>query len=266
MDDPGTFIEHQRHPASAAMILMSFRRLVAEIPHIIQTLVTAPSDIQLETIKSYFTPTASFTHPFCRTGSFPGSIWLIVMIYRWYKILSPHVDIWIDSVAFDKEKLLLYVSMHQDFRLWVVPFYIAPVKLVTVLQLTTDPTSQPPDESAPQVERSRSPTKRAKKVRAGHGRRKSITFDDVAGGDGNEDDVKYYIQSQDDLYQTSEWIKFILPWGVGVLVMVLWQFWATFLCVVGTKAVDTIMWLPRKLYYSDFEIFENNDKKALGPD
>lgn len=186
--------------------------------------------------------------------------------------------------AFDKEKLLLYVSMHQDFRLWVVPFYIAPVKLVTVLQLTTDPTSQPPDESAPQVERSRSPTKRAKKVRAGHGRRKSITFDDgkskseknpldissdsfkVAGGDGNEDDVKYYIQSQDDLYQTSEWIKFILPWGVGVLVMVLWQFWATFLCVVGTKAVDTIMWLPRKLYYSDFEIFENNDKKALGPD
>ncbi|KAK6383015.1 hypothetical protein, variant [Exophiala oligosperma] len=216
------------------------------------------------------------------------------MIYRWYKILSPHVDIWVDSVAFDKEKLLLYVSMHQDFRIWAVPFYIAPVKLVTVLQLTTDPTSQPPDESAPQVNerersRSRSPTKRPKKGRVGHGRKKNISFHDgkrketapalttssdalkIAGDNtnnknDNDDGTKYYIQSQNDLYQTSEWIKFILPWGVGVLLMVLWQFWATFLCVVGTKVVETIMWLPRKVYYSDVEIFENNDNKALGPD
>ncbi|KIW16260.1 hypothetical protein PV08_06311 [Exophiala spinifera] len=252
---------------------------VAEIPHIIKTLVTAPSDVQSDTIKLYFTPAASFTHPFCRTGSFPGSIWLIIMIYRWYKILSPHVDIWIDSVAFDKEKLLLYVSMHQDFRLWVVPFYIAPVKLVTVLQLTTDPTSQAPDESAPQVEKS--PLKRAKKGKGGgQGRRKSmISFegkskrdapdrssDQYVGDDSDDDDIKYFIQSQDDLYQTSEWIKFILPWGVGVLLMVLWQFWATFLCVVGTKVVDTILWLPRKLYFSDVEIFDNTANKALGPD
>ncbi|KAK7892930.1 hypothetical protein LTR67_007167 [Exophiala xenobiotica] len=199
------------------------------------------------------------------------------MIYRWYKILSPHIDVFIDSVAFDKEKMLLYVSIHQNFRLWVVPFYIAPVQFVTVLQLTTDPFPQPPDDSAPTIEPSSSTA--GQQPSRKNGRRRSIKFEDgkkrkgakedssdSAKEAGNAEDTKYYIQSQDDLYQTSEWIKFLVPWGIGALLVIVCQFWATIFCVIGTKIFDLILWLPRRLYYSDFEFFENNDMTVLGPD
>lgn len=38
--------------------------------------------------------------------------------------------------AYDEKALTLYVSIHQIFRIPYIPFYRAPVKLVTVLQLT----------------------------------------------------------------------------------------------------------------------------------
>ncbi|KAI1610349.1 hypothetical protein EDD36DRAFT_467418 [Exophiala viscosa] len=252
---------------------------VGEISHIIRTLCTAPPAIQAAAIRTHFTPNASFTHPFCRTGSFSGSIWLVIIIYRWYKILSPHIDVWIDSVAFDKEKMLLYVSIHQNFRLWIVPFYVAPVKFVTVLKLTTDPAPESQDltaapsgpsqftDSKEDGEQSNGKTRvrfedtNTRKRRKDDSSESTMAITDGAGGN-----VKYFIQSQDDLYQTSEWIKFLVPWGVGVFLMVFWQFWATFLCVVGTKIFDFLVWFPRKIYYTDFEVFDNNDKPELGAD
>ncbi|EXJ95433.1 hypothetical protein A1O1_00554 [Capronia coronata CBS 617.96] len=248
---------------------------VAEIPRIIRALCTAPPDVQRATIEAYFTPTASFTHPFCRTGSFAGSIWLIMMVYRWYKILSPHIDIWIDSVAFDKDNLLLYVSMHQNFKLWVVPFYNAPVKFVTVLQLTTDPIPHGPEPSE-FAEKSPSPEQGNGEMK---GRRK-VTFDTggtrkraARNGETSSESApsqqsageQYYIQSQNDLYQTSEFIKFLVPWGVGVFLVVAWQFIATIACVTGTKIFDLLAWLPRRLYRAHFEVFDNN-KQFYGPD
>lgn len=38
-------------------------------------------------------------------------------------------------VAYDPSNLLLYVSISQVFRIWVLPFYAAPVDLVTVIRL-----------------------------------------------------------------------------------------------------------------------------------
>jgi len=71
----------------------------AEIPSIIHRLTQSPPSLQRQTIETYFTPDASFTHPFCRTGSFDGSRWLIWCIYRWYKILSPRIDLEVESVG-----------------------------------------------------------------------------------------------------------------------------------------------------------------------
>ncbi|KAK4695792.1 hypothetical protein P7C71_g2029, partial [Lecanoromycetidae sp. Uapishka_2] len=71
----------------------------AEINHIIHLLTQSPPATQRATIEKYFTPNASFTHPFCRTGSFEGSRWLIWCIYRWYKIMSPRIEIAVDSVG-----------------------------------------------------------------------------------------------------------------------------------------------------------------------
>jgi len=43
---------------------------------------------------------------------------------------------------------------------------------------------------------------------------------------------KYYIASQDDLYQTDEFIKFVVPWG-GAFAVQLFQLVATLFCVLG---------------------------------
>ncbi len=95
MDDPGT----SQSITSPCPSLLTVVAAVAEIAHIIETLCTAPPVVQRAAIETYFTTTASFTHPFCRTGSFAGSIWLIIMIYRWYKILSPRIDVAVDSIG-----------------------------------------------------------------------------------------------------------------------------------------------------------------------
>jgi hypothetical protein len=70
-----------------------------EIPGVIHLLTQAPPSIQRETVETYFTPSASFTHPFCRTGSWQGSRWAIWIVYRWYKIMSPRIDISVQSVG-----------------------------------------------------------------------------------------------------------------------------------------------------------------------
>ncbi|KAF2088554.1 hypothetical protein K490DRAFT_64602 [Saccharata proteae CBS 121410] len=168
-----------------------------DIIPVIHLLTQSPPSVQRAAIERYFTPDASFTHPFCRTGSFSGSRFLIRAIYRWYKIMSPRVDLRVDSVAYDPTNLLLYVSIHQVFRLWPVPLYAAPVTLVTVLSLRRS-SHPPPNPTAPK-----------------NGTHKT----------------RYYIASQNDLYQTSEFIRFLCP--PGFLFVWVWQFWATLFCLLG---------------------------------
>ncbi|KAF2195253.1 hypothetical protein K469DRAFT_698822 [Zopfia rhizophila CBS 207.26] len=117
---------------------------------------------------------------------------------RWYKILSPKIDITVHSVAFDEPNLLLYVNISQVFRIWIIPFYRAPVSLVTVLKLSH-----------------------------------------------SKDDCKYYIESQNDLYQVDQFIKFVAPGG-WVLVW-LWQFAATLLCVLGAAVLWPVSWVEESM-------------------
>ncbi|KAF2711782.1 hypothetical protein K504DRAFT_403144 [Pleomassaria siparia CBS 279.74] len=161
---------------------------VKDISGVIHALTQSPPSVQRETIKTYFTPNASFAHPFCRTGNWQNSRYLIQAIYRWYKIMSPEIELTVHSVAFDEANLLLYVTLSQVFRIWIVPFYRAPVKLVTVLSLSH-----------------------------------------------NESDQKYYIDNQNDLYQVDQFVKFLAPGGW--MLVWLWQFWATALCVLGVAAL-----------------------------
>jgi hypothetical protein len=157
---------------------------VKEIPTVIHLLTqTTPSE-QRETIATYFTQNASFTHPFCRTGSWENSRFLIWAVYRWYKILSPRIEMTVNSVAFDEANSLLYVQVSQIFRIWFIPFYKAPVNLVTVLGLYHSP-----------------------------------------------NDRKYYIKSQDDLYQTDEFMRFVLPPGYALVQLL--QFFSTAFCLLG---------------------------------
>ncbi|KAI9717947.1 MAG: hypothetical protein M1828_007039 [Chrysothrix sp. TS-e1954] len=166
----------------------------AEIEGVIRQLCQTPPSTQRRAIETYFTSDAAFCHPLCRTGSFDGSRFLIRAIYRWYKIMSPRIELEIESVAYDPKHLLLYVSIFQIFRIQFVPFFKAPVYLTTVLKLRRD------------------------------------TFSD-----------KYYIASQNDLYQMSELSKFFMPGGF--IVLWVWQFFATLVCLAMAALFWPISWL-----------------------
>jgi len=143
----------------------------------------------------------------------------MLYIYRWYKIMSPHIALRIDSVAFDKHAMLLYVSMHQTFSIQFLPFHKSHVSLTTVLHLTQ---LQP------------FPTQ--------------ISQHEVKITQRTDGRSKYYITSQNDLYQTSEFVKFVLPWfGLGTIGVMLWQFVATIVCIMGAVIGWPITWLEENV-------------------
>lgn len=72
---------------------------IQEISDVVHRLTQGSPKEQENAITTYFTPNASFTHPFCRTGTFEGSRFLIQAIFRWYKILSPKIDLEVKSVG-----------------------------------------------------------------------------------------------------------------------------------------------------------------------
>lgn len=55
-------------------------------------------------------------HPFCRTGSFEGSRYLIHKIFQWYKILSPQIDLTVNSVGTQQCLLPIYCLTEKCFR------------------------------------------------------------------------------------------------------------------------------------------------------
>jgi len=109
-------------------------------------------------------------------------------------------------VAYDQTNLILYVTLSQIFRVFLIPFYAAHVRLTTVLRLVELP----------------SPRSHAAKP-------------------------KYYIQSQDDLYQVNEWVKFVSPLGLATLVVLVGQLLATFGCVVGAVAGWPVSWVEENV-------------------
>ncbi|KAI5925395.1 hypothetical protein F4810DRAFT_660308 [Camillea tinctor] len=178
------------------------------ISGVITALTQGTKQDQQSALEDYFLPNAYFIHPFCRVPSFGNirlpfapytinSRWLVQLIYQWYRMLSPNVELAIDSTSFDKNNNLLYVTIRQAFTLWFVPFNLwrANVKLVTVLELEHLPVSG--DDFA--IERAR----------------------------------LYFIKGQEDHYQTSEFVKFIAPWGAS-LIWIAWQLLATLVCAVCT--------------------------------
>lgn len=116
-----------------------------------------------------------------------------------------------EMTAFDKEHMKLYVTISQIFSIFIIPFYVAPVTLTTVLTLTTYPSSASSD------------TPESKK----------------------EDRKLYYIKSQEDLYQTSEFVKFVLPYGIGAVLVLMLQALATFVCTLGAIILSPILWIEQ---------------------
>ncbi|KAK8227175.1 hypothetical protein HDK77DRAFT_484304 [Phyllosticta capitalensis] len=196
-----------------------------EISQVVRSLTQSPPSVQRETIDKYFTRNATLVHPFCRTGKFRNSRLLIHGLYRCYKIMSPRVDISINSVAFDKQNLILYVHVSQIFRIWFIPFHYAPVSLVTVLQLE----KHSPYEDA---------VADSSSVRTASTNGQSSSSA-VAGS-------KYYIASQNDLYQTTDFPRFVFP--PAFLLVWIWQLFAMVFCNVAALVLTPLTWAEERLW------------------
>ena len=57
-------------------------------------------------------------------------------------------------------------------------------------------------------------------------------------------DNKYYIKSQEDLYQSNEVVKFF--WPGGATIIWLWQLFATGLCIAGALILAPVTWTSQR--------------------
>ncbi|KAL2000531.1 hypothetical protein VTN02DRAFT_2952 [Thermoascus thermophilus] len=110
----------------------------------------------------------------------------------------------------------------------LVPVYTARVTLTSVITLTT--TTDNKGNSL--VDSVSKPTKPSPGPTA------------AAAGSG----VKYYIAAQEDLYQTSQWIRFLLPWGIGASVVLLGHVFAAVVCTVGAIVLWPVTWAEERGY------------------
>lgn len=89
----------QYHQSTSIHVSITMDDPIQDITPVVHRLTQGSPKEQEDAINEYFTTNASFTHPFCRTGSFEGSRWLIHAIFRWYKILSPTIKLNVNSVG-----------------------------------------------------------------------------------------------------------------------------------------------------------------------
>ncbi|KAK1766879.1 hypothetical protein QBC33DRAFT_92210 [Phialemonium atrogriseum] len=187
-----------------------------EIPAVIYSLTYGTQQQQLTTLSNFFLEDASFVHPFVRVPSFSRTLpvlgvinsrMVISAIYRWYRMMSPIVHLAIESSAFDRTNNIMYVTISQRFAIWFIPFYVANVRLVSVLHL-----HQYQQQSGASVNGNNN----------GQG-------DNQDGGAPMVPVTRYRIGRQEDQYQINEWLKFILP-GLGSPIWAIWQVLCAGLC------------------------------------
>lgn len=111
------------------------------------------------------------------------------------------------TAAFDRTNNIMYVTISQRFAIWFIPFYVANVRLVSVLHL-----HQYQQQSGAGVNGSNN----------GQG-------DNQDGGAPMVPVTRYRIGRQEDHYQVNEWLKFILP-GLGAPIWAIWQVLCAGLC------------------------------------
>ncbi|KAL2175647.1 uncharacterized protein P884DRAFT_247213 [Thermothelomyces heterothallicus CBS 202.75] len=222
-----------------------------DIKQVVQTLAQGTPDAQRDAIYRYFAPGAAFEHPFCRVPSFknlhiPGvgsfdSRLLIAAIYRWYKILSPKIELEIESCVHDERANLLYLTIFQVFSIWFIPFHRAPVRLVS--------------EKRQAVQEGAEPSYAA--VTAG-----DAPASDAASSSAAGPPTRYVIDRQQDLYQVNEFLRFVAlqpgSAAAGFLQLV-----ATLMCLLGATLLSPLIntvW-PRAKTGKEEEEKGNEEKK-----
>ncbi|KAK4103618.1 hypothetical protein N658DRAFT_514439 [Parathielavia hyrcaniae] len=229
-----------------------------EIRHVIRALTQGTPEEQHDAIYRYYAPGATLEHPFCRVPSFtdlkvPGvghfdSRALITATYRWYKILSPRINLKIESCVLDEQTNTIYLRIFQVFSIWFIPLHRAPVRLVTVLHLTptipSDAGSPPPPYDAAReklhaVQEGAEPSYAAV-ASGGASSEQAEQHHQEQEDEARRRATRYLIRKQEDLYQVNEFLKFV-SLRPGAAVAALLQLYSTLLCLVGAIVLGPLM-------------------------
>ncbi|KIM44240.1 hypothetical protein M413DRAFT_443262 [Hebeloma cylindrosporum] len=109
---------------------------VKEIVSIVQQLVATDSpNVQKAALETYMTPDVAFRHPVCVVESHANSRDTLLGIYQWARVLSPRVEIKVDSIVFDENRRVMYLESVQWFKLFFLPTIASPARLITRLTL-----------------------------------------------------------------------------------------------------------------------------------
>lgn len=109
---------------------------VAEIESVVlKVTATHSPDVQAAAFQRYMSQDMGFRHPVCSIVPGPNSRNKVLGVYQWYRVLSPRIDIRIDSVVFDEARRLLYVEGVQWFKLIFLPVKPVPARLIIRLTL-----------------------------------------------------------------------------------------------------------------------------------
>lgn len=251
-----------------------------DIKAVLRTLTQGSPDAQHDAIYRYYAPGAAFEHPFCWVPSFndlnvPGvgkidSRVLVAAIYRWYKVLSPKIELEVESCVYDERASLLYLTIFQVFSLWFIPFHRAPVRLVTVLHLTPartngDGTPPPPYDAAQEKLQavlegtepsyaavasgssgaSDTQTEQQKKEEDKPAPSSNAAGKATASGSGSDSGsttvTRYVIAKQQDLYQVNEFFKFVTLTPLVPIIIAFLQIIATLACWAGAATLGPVM-------------------------
>jgi hypothetical protein len=152
----------------------------------------------------------------------------------------------------DEQANLIYLKIFQIFSIWFIPFYRAPVHLVTVLHLSpsTEPVNghpPPPYHAAENklhaVQEGAEPSYAAVasgEASASEQQQQQQQGDKPTSDRRSEPKRRYLIKKQEDLYQVNEFLKFVTL-SPGSAVAGFLQLFATIFCVIGAAMLGPVM-------------------------
>jgi hypothetical protein len=162
----------------------------------------------------------------------------------------------------DERANLIYLTIFQIFSVWFIPFYRAPVRLVTVLHLAPYTASSdnkgegippPPYDAAQEklhaVQEGAEPSYAA--VTSGDAPAATSTSPTSStaegsgsgsgsGGSGDSGPTRYVIAKQQDLYQVNEFVKFV-SLAPGSAIASFLQLFATLVCLAGVVVLGPLV-------------------------
>lgn len=158
--------------------------------------------------------------------------------------------------------MLLYLSIHRSSKMTIMPFCKEGASSVSVFKLTRDPTPVPQYKSEQTVQQSGEDDSGESSSSSKTSKAVATKAKDHNGQSGQTAVKKYYIQSQNDLYQSSEWMRLVLPYGIGAIFSMTWQFLVTILCVVGAVLGRPITWLQENVFGGNMERVQRDEVRG----